>query len=67
MAQARSPQPLTRTYLGKTISSSGRERIHVRIYSPRHDLDKRGTAATIEGARRRALAGVPAPRPRRPT
>lgn len=67
MAQARSPQPLTRTYLKKTISSSGKPRVHVRIYSPKHDLDKRGTATTIEGARRRALAGVPAPRTRRPT
>jgi hypothetical protein len=54
--------PIVRTYLKKTQPASGKTTFHVRILSPDHDLDRRGTGKTISIAMKKALAGLPRPR-----
>jgi len=56
--------PIARTYVKITTSPSGKTKFHVRIYSRKYDLDKRGTGASVEEAIRSARAGVPASQPR---
>jgi hypothetical protein len=64
MSQGRSVDPIVRTYITSTPSTRRRTRYHVRIYSRDYDLDRRGTATTIDSARDKALLGVPRPRPK---
>lgn len=60
MAQPRDVRnPIVKTYITKTTSPDGQEKIHARIYSRGYDLDRRGSGSTVASAVRRALAGVP--------
>jgi hypothetical protein len=63
MAQARDvSRPIVRTYLRKSTSPSGKPQIHVRLYSPEYDLDKRGSGKNLPQAVRRAKQGLKRPK-----
>lgn len=58
MAREREIDPVLTTYVKITRTKSGRKRVHVRIKATATRLDKSGTGATLEEARRKAYAGV---------
>lgn len=64
MAQPREIDPITRTYLDRTRSRSGKSKIHARVYARGYDVDRRATNDTVAGAVDKILAMLPAPRPR---
>jgi hypothetical protein len=58
MAGPRVVRPIVRTYVTESTSPKGARRIHARLYSPKHDLDRRGTGRDLDEALRRAKTGL---------
>jgi len=42
--------PIVRTYVQVSRSPEGKKLVHVRLYSRRHGLDRRGTGRTVKEA-----------------